>query len=137
MPNMPHTTKVKICGITSAEDAAAAVDAGADALGFVFYRKSPRFIEPTVARQIIANLPPLVMPVGVFVNEAQSVVRNLMDECGLVLAQLHGNESATYCQELGRPIPQGASRERPECLSRLGRVSWSGRRARVRLRRLF
>lgn len=104
MPNMPTTTKVKICGITSAEDAAAAVDAGADALGFVFYRKSPRFIEPTVARQIIANLPPLVMPVGVFVNEAQSVVRNLMDECGLALAQLHGNESATYCQELGRPI---------------------------------
>jgi phosphoribosylanthranilate isomerase len=101
---MPATTKVKICGITSAEDAAAAVDAGADALGFVFYRKSPRFIEPTVARQIIANLPPLVMPVGVFVNEVQSVVRNLMDECGLALAQLHGNESATYCQELGRPI---------------------------------
>ena len=55
MPNMPPTTKVKICGITSAEDAAAAVDAGADALGFVFYRKSPRFIEPTVTRQIIAT----------------------------------------------------------------------------------
>ncbi|MEY4705590.1 MAG: N-(5-phosphoribosyl)anthranilate isomerase [Nitrospirota bacterium] len=97
-------TKVKICGITSAEDAAVAVEAGADALGFVLYRKSPRYIEPTLARQIIMSLPPLVTPVGVFVNEDQQVVKNLMDDCGLALAQLHGNESAAYCQELGRPI---------------------------------
>ena len=103
-PKMPYTPKVKICGITNAEDAAVAVDAGADALGFVFYRKSPRYIEPTLARQIIMSLPPLVMPVGVFVNEDQQVVRNLMDDCGLALAQLHGNESATYCKELGRPV---------------------------------
>jgi len=101
---MPDTTKVKICGITNAEDAAAAVEAGADALGFVFYRKSPRYIEPTLAKQIIMNLPPLVTPVGVFVNEDQQVVRNLMDDCGLAFAQLHGHESAMYCQELGRPI---------------------------------
>lgn len=101
---MSTTPKVKICGITNAEDAAAAVDAGADALGFVFYRKSRRYIEPTLAKQIIMGLPPLVTPVGVFVDEEQTVVRNLMDECGLALAQLHGNESATYCQELGRPI---------------------------------
>lgn len=104
MPKMPYTPKVKICGITNAEDAAAAVDAGADALGFVFYRKSPRYIEPKLARQIIMSLPPLVTPVGVFVNEEQQVVRNLMDDCGLALAQLHGSESATYCQELGRPV---------------------------------
>jgi phosphoribosylanthranilate isomerase len=97
-------TKVKICGITSSEDAAVAVEAGADALGFVLYRKSPRYIEPTLARQIIMSLPPLVTPVGVFVNEDQQVVKNLMDDCGLALAQLHGNESAAYCQELGRPI---------------------------------
>lgn len=103
-PKMPYIPKVKICGITTAEDAAAAVDAGADALGFVFYRKSPRYIEPTLARQIIMSLPPLVTPVGVFVNEDQQVVRKLMDDCGLALAQLHGNESVTYCQELSRPI---------------------------------
>jgi phosphoribosylanthranilate isomerase len=103
-PKMPYTPKVKICGITNAEDAAAAVDAGADALGFVFHRKSQRYIEPTVARQIIMSLPPLVTPVGVFVNEDQQVVRKLMDDCGLALAQLHGNESVTYCQELSRPI---------------------------------
>lgn len=101
---MPDSVKVKICGITSAEDATVAVEAGADALGFVFYRKSPRYIEPAMARQIIMSLPPLVLPVGVFVNEEQSVVRNLMDDCGLSLAQLHGSESAAYCQELGRPV---------------------------------
>lgn len=101
---MAYTPKVKICGITNAEDAAVAVEAGADALGFVFYQKSPRHIEPALARQIIMSLPPLVMPVGVFVNEDQQVVRNFMDDCGLAVAQLHGDESAIYCKELGRTV---------------------------------
>ena len=101
---MVYTPKVKICGITNAEDAAVAVEAGADALGFVFYRKSPRYIEPTLARQIIMSLPPMVLPVGVFVDEDQHVVRKLMDDCGLACAQLHGNESAIYCKELGRTV---------------------------------
>ena len=101
---MASTTKVKICGITNAEDAAAAVEAGADALGFVFYRKSPRYIEPALARQIIMTLPPLVVSVGVFVSEDQQVVRSIMDDCGLALAQLHGDESAIYCKELGRTV---------------------------------
>ena len=91
---MSVTTKVKICGITSAEDAAAAVEAGADALGFIFYRKSPRYIESALAKRIIMSLPPLVAAVGVFVDEEQQTVRNLMDDCGLSLAQLHGQESA-------------------------------------------
>jgi phosphoribosylanthranilate isomerase len=95
--------KIKICGITSVEDANVAVKAGADALGFVMYRKSPRFVEPTVARAIVAGLPPFVIPVGVFVNEEAEKVRALMDECGFALAQLHGDESALYCQNLGRP----------------------------------
>ncbi len=96
--------KVKICGITNPVDAAAAVEEGADALGFVFCRKSPRYVEPHVVRQIIANLPPFVLPVGVFVNEDAKVVRDLMDSCGLALAQLHGDETATYCETLGRPV---------------------------------
>ena len=91
VPKMASTLKVKICGITNAEDAAVAVEAGADALGFVFYRKSPRYIDPTLARQIVMSLPPLVIPVGVFVDEEQQTVRNLMDDCGLAIAQLHGN----------------------------------------------
>jgi phosphoribosylanthranilate isomerase len=101
---MSAFVKIKICGITNGEDAAAAVAAGADALGFVFYRKSPRYIEPVVAKQIIATLPPLVTPVGVFVNEDVTVVRRLMDNCGLAIAQLHGDETAAYCLELARPI---------------------------------
>ncbi|MGE0469409.1 MAG: phosphoribosylanthranilate isomerase [Nitrospira sp.] len=95
--------KIKICGMTNLEDADGAVRAGADALGFVMYRKSPRFVEPAVARAIVAGLPPFVLPVGVFVNEEVEKVRALMDECGFALAQLHGDESAHYCQNLGRP----------------------------------
>lgn len=94
--------KIKICGITNVEDAEVAVRAGADALGFVMYRKSPRFVEPAMARAIVAGLPPFVLPVGVFVNEEAERVRALMDECGFALAQLHGDESAQYCQNLGR-----------------------------------
>lgn len=86
------------------EDAEVAVRAGADALGFVMYRKSPRFVEPAVARSIVAGLPPFMSAVGVFVNEEVDRVRELVDECGFSLAQLHGDESALYCQNLGRPV---------------------------------
>jgi phosphoribosylanthranilate isomerase len=96
--------KIKICGITNTEDAGVAVAAGADALGFVLYRKSPRFVEPAVVKTIVARLPPFVLPIGVFVNEEPQRVRALMDECGLMLAQVHGDESALYCQQLGRPV---------------------------------
>lgn len=96
--------KIKICGITNVEDAKVAVAAGADALGFVMYRKSPRFVEAVVVKSIVATLPPFVLPVGVFVNEEPERVRALVDECGLVLAQLHGDETAPYCQDLGRPV---------------------------------
>ncbi len=96
--------KIKICGITNVEDAKVAVAVGADALGFVMYRKSPRFVEPAVVKAIVAGLPPFVLPVGVFVNEEPDRVRTLMDECGLALAQLHGDETAPYCQNLGRPV---------------------------------
>lgn len=95
--------RVKICGITNEADAQVAVEAGADALGFILYRKSPRFVDAPVVKRIVAGLPPFVSAVGVFVNEEASVVRRTMDECGLTLAQLHGDESATYCHDLGRP----------------------------------
>lgn len=96
--------KIKICGITNVADARAAVEAGADALGFVFHSASPRNVSPDIARTIIGQLPPFVLAVGVFVNEDVKVVRDLMDSCGLALAQLHGDESAGYCESLGRPV---------------------------------
>ena len=100
---MRRDVKVKVCGITNAEDALAAVEAGADALGFIFYEKSPRYVVPAVAANIIAELPPLVTPVGVFVNEGLATVRSIMDTCGLAMAQLHGDENVSYCRELARP----------------------------------
>ncbi|MBD0315582.1 MAG: phosphoribosylanthranilate isomerase [Nitrospiraceae bacterium] len=105
--------KVKICGITNAEDASVAVSAGADALGFVFYRKSPRFVEPSVVRTIVAGLPPFILSVGVFVNEDLSIVRAIVDECGLSLAQLHGEETAEYCAKLGRPVLKALRMKNP------------------------
>jgi len=91
--------QVKICGITNEEDALAAVRAGADALGFIFHDKSPRFITPDKAILIIENLPPAIVTVGVFVNEATAVVRSIADYCPLDFIQLHGDESPAYCRE--------------------------------------
>lgn len=96
--------KVKICGNTNLDDAMAAVQAGADAVGFVFYAKSPRAVDPKTAAEIISRLPPFVAPVGVFVNEELTVVRRIMEVCNIPLAQLHGDESPQYCAELGRSV---------------------------------
>jgi len=94
-------TVVKICGITSLEDALAAVAAGADALGFNFYQPSPRYITPQDAREIIEQLPDSLLTVGVFVNEELNTVRTIANEAGLHALQLHGDESPEYCRELG------------------------------------
>lgn len=92
--------RVKICGITSAGDAFLAVDSGADALGFVFYEKSPRNIDPEAAARIAAALPPFVSKVGVFVDCPLDVVRQIVSFCNLDLAQLHGLESPEFCRAL-------------------------------------
>jgi phosphoribosylanthranilate isomerase len=92
---------VKVCGITNLEDALQAVEAGADALGFNFYPGSPRYISTEEARRIISALPPQVLSVGVFVNEAEPArVADITDEAGLKAVQLHGDESPAYCKAL-------------------------------------
>ena len=94
-------TLVKICGITNLPDALAAVEAGADLLGFNFYPASPRYIEPRKAREIIDQLPRHVLTVGVFVNqETPDSLRQIATEAGVGALQLHGDESPAYCQEL-------------------------------------
>ena len=89
--------KVKICGITNYEDAAAAVNMGADLLGFNFYPKSPRFVPPEKAREIISRLPGFIDIVGVFVNAPLEQIRETMDLCQLNWVQLHGDENPQFC----------------------------------------
>ena len=99
--------RVKICGITNPEDALLAAGLGAHALGFIFYPKSPRSIKPEAARDIIKILPPLVLSVGVFVDEEAGVVREVAQTVGLDWVQLHGKESPDYCRTLGRRVIKG------------------------------
>lgn len=94
-------TFIKICGITNLEDALAAVGAGADAVGFNFYKPSPRYIAPQAAREIIEQLPKTVLTVGVFVNEeSPQAAMNIANEATIKALQLHGDESPDYCREL-------------------------------------
>jgi len=96
--------KVKICGITNLEDAMVAAEAGADALGFVFYPESPRFIEPAMARYIISKLPVFITAVGVFVDEKEDMIRRIIRESGIQVLQFHGNESPIICTKFREKV---------------------------------
>jgi len=106
-------TRIKICGITCHEDAVAAVAAGADALGFVFYEPSPRYVDPARAADIISALPPFVTTVGLFVDAADEQVEAIIGQTGLDLLQFHGKESEARCSRFSRPYIK-ALRVRPE-----------------------
>jgi phosphoribosylanthranilate isomerase len=94
--------KLKVCGVTSLEDALASIDCGAEYLGFNFYPKSPRYIAPAAARDIIERLPDDVVSVGVFVNEPRPEdVDRILRLSGARMAQLHGDESPEYCASVG------------------------------------
>lgn len=95
--------KVKICGLTNLEDALIACELGADALGFIFYEKSPRYISPAAAREIMRQLPPFISKVGVVVNLAHAQLQEISKSLPLNMLQLHGDESPAYCAKV--PLP--------------------------------
>jgi phosphoribosylanthranilate isomerase len=107
-------TRVKICGITRPEDGMAAAEAGADAIGLVFYPRSPRFVTPDQALDVVRVLPPFVTVVGLFVNEQPGMVRAMADAVGLDLLQFHGDETPDYCRQFNQPYLK-ALRVRPDC----------------------
>ena len=97
-------TRVKVCGITNLEDAWTAIEAGTDALGFVFVPNTPRYIEPDDANAIMRQIPPLVTTIGLFVNAGSTQIRDVATNCRLDAIQLHGNESPELCHSLNLKI---------------------------------
>lgn len=105
-------TRIKICGLTREEDVDAAVAAGANAIGFVFYPPSPRYVKPQRAAELARRIPPFVDVVGLFVNEAPETVLTVCQLVPINLLQFHGDEDAAYCRQFARPYLR-AARVRP------------------------
>lgn len=96
--------RIKICGITRLEDAQAAAGLGADAIGFIFYEKSPRYIAPREAALISVAMPPLLARVGVFVDAPAATIQSAIEQCGLTAVQLHGVETPEFCRQFTVPV---------------------------------
>ncbi|MBE7499597.1 MAG: phosphoribosylanthranilate isomerase [Verrucomicrobiales bacterium] len=113
------SVRVKICGVTRLEDAQAAVAAGADALGFMFYERSARRVSVGAAAAICRQLPPFVSKVGVFVDAGIETIEETVAQCGLDVVQLHGAESPAFCGRLTRPVIKAVRVRGPETLAEL------------------
>ena len=96
--------KVKICGMTRLEDTLLAAKEGADAVGFIFYKKSPRHVSAKTVKTIVEALPPFIETIGVFVNESADRINRIADSCRLSAVQLHGNESPAFCKKIRRKV---------------------------------
>ncbi|HTR43715.1 MAG TPA: phosphoribosylanthranilate isomerase [Pseudomonadales bacterium] len=111
--------RIKICGITNAADGRAAVEAGADAIGFIFYEKSPRYVALETAAEISRELPPFVMRVGVFVNAPEEFVTRAIADCGLTMLQFHGDETPEFCTQFGLMSMKAFRMHGPETLEQI------------------
>ena len=116
--------RVKICGITGYEDAMAAIEAGADALGFVFYPESPRYITPEAAAAIIKRLPPFVEKVGLFVNEEASAINSAAKISGITLAQIHFDAPASLYDALECPYVRVIRAKKPGGMGKRLNLEW-------------
>lgn len=105
---MPQRTRIKICGLTREADLDAAIDAGADAIGLVFYAKSPRAVSLATAEALVRRLPPFVMPVGLFVNATAQDIEAATRAIPQLLLQFHGDETPLACRAAGRPYLRAA-----------------------------
>ncbi len=110
---------LKVCGITRLEDALLASDLGVNAIGFVFYEKSPRYISPEDAKRIIQGLPPFITIVGLFVNPSQSDINQTLDVCPLDTLQLHGDESPSFCMQQKRRVVKAVAISKQEDLDKI------------------
>ena len=120
------TVRIKVCGITRFEDAKVAASIGVDAIGFIFYKRSPRYISPEEAAIIIKQLPPFVSRVGVFVDEDPEKVVGIARATGIDTIQLHGTESPRYCGKIPLPVIKAFSIEPETDLSLLEQYHVSG-----------
>ena len=122
--------RIKICGITNTEDGLAAVEAGADALGFMFWEASPRRVGLETAARIARALPPFVARVGVFVDAAEPIIREAIAACGLDVLQFHGSEPPEFCLRFGRACIKAIRVRDRDSLAvhrRLRRIIYHGR----------
>ena len=118
--------KIKICGMTQLKDALFAIEQGADAVGFIFYKKSPRSTTMKTVRDIILKLPPLAGTVGVFVDETVERVNKVADYCGLDMVQLHGDESPAFCRKIHRRVIKAFRVKDFQSIKKLRKYSVSG-----------
>ncbi|MDX8408663.1 MAG: phosphoribosylanthranilate isomerase [Mariprofundales bacterium] len=114
-----HRTRIKICGITRLEDALTASMLGVDAVGFVFYDRSPRYIDPQQAAAIVRQLPPFVSAVGLFVNPDQAWIAEVLHHCPLGVIQLHGDESPEFCATQRRRVLKAIAVREDDDLKRI------------------
>ncbi len=115
----PRNVKIKICGMTRVEDALKAAEFGADAVGFIFYKKSPRAVTDKMVREMVSALPPFVQRVGVFVNEKAERINALVSRLGLDIVQLHGDETPAFCRKIEVRVVKAVRMQDPSVLERL------------------
>ncbi|MEK9786168.1 MAG: phosphoribosylanthranilate isomerase [Gammaproteobacteria bacterium] len=113
-------SRIKICGVTRSEDALAAAEAGADAIGLMFFEQSTRYIDPTVAAHVVHDLPAFLTVVGVFVDPSESFVREVLAQVRLSILQFHGDESAEHCERFNLPYIKAISMKESVDVARVG-----------------